>query len=141
MTIPPFTSFDDVVAGLTGLIATFRAANDERGIFCTAYLRMTQTLQAAVANNANSGLFQDPEWVSFYAVGFADLYRQALIESDQGQPPKAWTIAFSAAANHSALVFQDLLLGINAHINRDLPFALQTVGIEPLESRYADHTA
>jgi hypothetical protein len=59
----------------------------------------------------------------------------------RSQVPNAWLKAFDAAAAGQTLVIQDLLLGMNAHINFDLPFAIEAVGISPnTTSRYLDHT-
>jgi hypothetical protein len=38
-------------------------------------------------------------------------------------------MAFSAAQNHRVSTLGDMLLGMNAHISRDLPYALATVGL------------
>jgi hypothetical protein len=138
---PPFTDFDSILTGGKALLAEYRANNDEKGIFLTAYLAMTATLKHAVETNGQTGIFHDPEWITKYAVAFANLYREALIQEETQTEPKSWKIAFDAARNNSALVFQDLLLGINAHINRDLPFALKEVGVFPQAQRRADHLA
>jgi hypothetical protein len=40
------------------------------------------------------------------------------------------------------LVAQDVVLGINAHVNYDLALALSLVGVDPdRETKYADHCA
>jgi len=57
------------------------------------------------------------------------------------QVPNAWLMAFDAAAGGQTLIIQDALLGMNAHINYDLAFAIEKVGISPnTASRYIDHT-
>jgi hypothetical protein len=43
--------------------------------------------------------------------------------------PRAWRMAFSAADHRQVSTFGDLLLGMNAHISRDLPYALASVGL------------
>ncbi|HLE72832.1 MAG TPA: DUF5995 family protein, partial [Anaerolineales bacterium] len=56
--------------------------------------------------------------------------------------PKAWWISLETSAKNRGLLLQDLLLGINAHINFDLPFALIAATIDPgRELRQADHFA
>ena len=46
--------------------------------------------------------------------------------------PEAWRIAFDAADHETVATLGDILLGMNAHISRDLPFALARTGlVEP----------
>lgn len=54
----------------------------------------------------------------------------------QDEPhPKAWRIAFKAAANEKVSSMGDIWLGINAHVNRDLAFVYYQLGL----NSYADH--
>jgi hypothetical protein len=49
-------------------------------------------------------------------------------------------ISIETSKNNGALAIQDLVLGINAHINHDLALALVEVTIDPARpTRYADH--
>jgi hypothetical protein len=67
---------------------------------------------------------------------FADLYLDALETSLAGRPPaRPWDIAFSAPAGLSPL--RHVPLGMNAHINYDLPQALLAVITDGLASRVA----
>ena len=43
--------------------------------------------------------------------------------------PPAWQTAFDAARDRRMTGTGDLLLGINAHVNRDLPFVLASMGL------------
>jgi hypothetical protein len=55
---------------------------------------------------------------------------------------KAWRLAFDAARAGNGLVLTDMLLGVNAHVNHDLPYALNGISIEPdRQRRYRDHAA
>ncbi len=136
-----FRTLDDVVDGLAALEANFRRVNDRRAIFLTLY----GVVSAEIRSRVRRGEFADNEWVLRYAVAFADLYRVALERYDAGDiasVPKAWRLAFDAARNGSGLVVQDMLLGVNAHVNTDLPHALTTVSIGPdRAARYRDHSA
>ncbi len=135
----PYTSLDDAIQALVTLEQTFRKQHDRRAIFATAYLAITRAMKQSVAD----GLFLDTAWVTRYALCFANLYRMALLAYERGDwdaLPKAWRISFDTSRNNGALAIQDLMLGINAHINHDLPIALIEVTIDPQRpSRYADH--
>jgi hypothetical protein len=137
----PFRTLDDVVNGLGAREQQFRAAGDRRAIFLTLYGIVSEAMRAQVAARA----FADNDWVHRYAVTFANLYRQALDSYDAGQldrVPKAWRLCFDTARAGTGLVLQDMLLGINAHVNNDLPRALATVSIDPdRDARYRDHCA
>lgn len=52
---------------------------------------------------------------------YIEAYRQ--FRADE-TPTRSWEIAFQAAANNKLIIMHDLLLGINAHINRDLGIAV-----------------
>lgn len=134
-----FQTLDDVVQGLAGWEGAFRSRGDRRCIFLTLYGVVSSEMRERV----NRGAFADPEWVHRYAVSFANLYRQALEDYDgrrRDQVPTAWRLCFDAAAAGRSLVLQDLFLGVSAHVNNDLPFALTAVSIGPdRAARYRDH--
>jgi hypothetical protein len=135
----PYESLDDAVRELTALERLFREARDRRAIFLTVYGTVSQAVRRRVAD----GFFGDNAWVGRYTVAFANLYRTALHAYERKAPvPRAWTLCFDAALRGDGLVLQDLLLGVNAHINRDLAVALSEVSIGPdREARYRDHVA
>ncbi len=135
----PYASIDDAIQAFAALEQTFRDQHDRRAIFATAYLSITRAIKQSV----ESGLFQDNAWATRYALCFANLYRTALLAFELGNLhalPKAWRISFEISKNNRALAIQDLVLGINAHINHDLALALVEVTIDPDRPiRYADH--
>ena len=55
--------------------------------------------------------------------------------------PKAWQIAFDTAARNDTGAVQDMLLGINAHVQNDMPFVLAHLGLRDRDgtSRKPDH--
>lgn len=136
-----YATLDDVVADLAALEARFRARQDRRCIFVTLYSVVSAEMRDRVAR----GAFADSAWVHRYAVTFAGLYREALDAWEQGRTaavPRAWRLAFEGAAAGSGLVLQDMLLGVNAHVNHDLPAALERVSIDPdRRRRRLDHDA
>jgi hypothetical protein len=137
----PYASLDDVVASLAEVERTFRERRDRRAIFPTAYLTITRAIGQGVA----AARFEDPPWVARYGLAFANLYRTALRDWERGARaavPTAWRIGFATSQAGEALLAQDLLLGVNAHINNDLPLALVEAGIaDDRARRHRDHTA
>jgi hypothetical protein len=90
--------------------------------FLSTYRRTT----VAVGEQVAQGRFEDPDWVDRWDVAFADLYVTALeTRVAGGRPSRPWRVAFGAPADLPPL--RVLLLGINAHINYDLPQSLLAV--------------
>jgi hypothetical protein len=101
----------------------------QRKPFLGAYLRTTE----AVGTALRDGAFEDPEWVERWDVAFAELYftaHDADLSGDGAGVARPWRLAFSAPAELPAL--RHVLLGINAHVNYDLPQAMLAV-ISPPE--------
>ena len=136
-----YTTLSQVVDAFAHLEQHFQQRNDRRAIFLSLYSVVTNEMRTRVAK----GAFADNPWVERYAVAFANLYRVALEQYDAGNlgaVPKAWRLCFDAARAGSGLVLQDMFLGVNAHVNYDLPFALESISIDPdRRARYADHAA
>lgn len=133
-------TLDDVVYCFSTLEHEFNARRDKRAIFATAYLAITRAMKAGIED----GRFGDGDWVNGYLRSFAYLYVAALRAYEAGDlenVPDAWRVAFDLGAAGDGLVIQHLILGINAHVNHDLPFALMRAGIDPQRPRrYDDHT-
>jgi hypothetical protein len=92
--------------------------------FLHTYRRTTE----AVAQAVRHGSFEDPEWVEHWDAQFAGYYLDALgarLADRPEQVPRPWRLAFDAPAELPPL--RHVLLGINAHVNYDLPQALLAV--------------
>ena len=134
---------DVLIERMTELLEPMEAANDPKRIFHATYLRTT----IAVAERIKAGGFDDSGWVERWDVAFAGLYLDALEADLAGRKPALpWQIAFGAPAGLPAL--RHVLLGMNAHINYDLPQALLAVITDEqfddaalLARREADHQA
>jgi hypothetical protein len=114
---------------------------DHNAIFALAYLRTTQTYLWAAQQ---PGFFQDTPWVNHEDAVFAKYYFNAYdnwLAGNRSQVPQAWLIAFDSAADRRTTGSGDVLLGMSAHINRDLPFTLAAIGMVTPEgqNRKADH--
>jgi Family of unknown function (DUF5995) len=118
-------SIDSVVARMTALLDELAGAGDARAAFHATYLRTTQAVAAAL----RAGAFLDGGWVERWDVAFAGLYLDALEADRRGEPvPRPWSVAFAAASGERSLpALRHVLLGMNAHINYDLPQALLAV--------------
>jgi hypothetical protein len=100
------------------------AERDERQYFHGAYLRSTR----AVLADADAGRFADPDWAQRWGLAFAQLYMDALHAWEAGDPtPGPWQVAFDVSRDPGVPPVRHALLGINAHINFDLPQALLAV--------------
>jgi hypothetical protein len=110
-------------------------------LFSLLYLDVTYHIADAVRT---TGYFQVPGVISHEDALFASYYFNAYDAYSKGDvvnTPGAWQIAFDAAKNESVQGTGDLLLGMNAHINRDLPFVLYRMGLFNSDgtSRKPDH--
>ena len=113
-------------------------ACDHRAVFALTYLRTTEAFREYLSDRLGSPYFNDEAAIIQLDRVFADLYFTAF---DGDAVPPAWQIAFDAARDGRTDGIQDLFLGMNAHIQRDLPVALDAVGLVQADgtSRKADH--
>lgn len=74
----------------------------------------------------NRGQFYHAAWVSQLLLRFSAYYFDALARYDQHpeSSPLVWRQVHDASKDPEINVTQNLLLGVNAHINYDLPLAL-----------------
>ncbi|MBB3081899.1 DUF5995 family protein [Geodermatophilus sabuli] len=112
-----------LVSRMEGLLAPLQAAHDPLRFFLGVYLRTTVAVAAAI----RGGEFEDPAWVEEWDVDFAGLYLDALAahRRDPAAPPRPWRLAFGARPGLPPEAH--VLLGMNAHINYDLPQSLVRV--------------
>jgi hypothetical protein len=112
-------------------------------VFARAYLRMTQTYGWS---REIPGYYQDVPFANHQDAVFARYYTDAYYayqSGDRGAVPQAWQIALDASRDKRVGGSGRLLLGMNAHINRDLPFVLAAVGLVAPDgsSRKPDYAA
>jgi hypothetical protein len=123
------TTFDEqtisaVLARMQHRIDALPTDLAHRRIFANTYLRTTGAVGAAI----DDARFEDPSWVERWDVVFADLFLDAHDADRDGRAidvPWPWRLAFDAPADLPPL--RHVLLGINAHVNYDLPQALLAV--------------
>src|SRR4051794_34066833 len=122
------------MARMVALLAPLEAAGDPARFFLGTYLRTTEAVRLAL----DDGLFEDPAWVADWDVDFAGFYLDALEahRRDPATAPGPWRRAFGAAS--SLPPEAHVLLGMNAHINFDLP---QSLGRVIPDDEFADPAA
>ena len=134
-----------LIERMNGQLAELRTAGDRRAAFHATYTRTTEAVGSALAD----GFFLDTTWVEQWDIAFAARYLDALDADRRGEPvPRPWAVAFGAAAAARRLPdLRLILLGMNAHINYDLPRALLAVITDDefadpavIARREADHT-
>jgi Family of unknown function (DUF5995) len=106
--------------------------------FAVMYRQVSREVRASVAARR----YPDPPYVAHLDAVFATYYFHALDAWRAGRRddvPRVWRLAFGAADGRRVTTFGDMLLGMNAHISRDLPFVLADVGLRGADG--ADATA
>jgi hypothetical protein len=117
-----------------------RLGCDHRGVFATTYLTLTKELRDMLRENP--GLVERPRYLFFEDALFANVYFDTVRAWNRGETvPAAWRVAFEAAENGNVTGAQDMLLGINAHVQNDMPFVLAALGLRTKDggSRKLDH--
>ena len=118
----PASTIGDVIDQLQQRIDVLPRDQVHRRTFMRTYQRTTQ----AVGNAVDAAFFEDPEWVMRWNIAFADLFIVAHDADQTGsRVPRPWRLAFQADPDLPTIVH--LLLGMNAHINYDLPQATLSV--------------
>ena len=103
------------------LRAIAREADDATGYFPALYSRVT----ARIAESIAAGRFDDGPRMERFATTFASYYVRAF--RNDIPRPRCWQATWDVAGDGALLIVQHLLLGINAHVNHDLPLAVVDV--------------
>jgi len=134
------TSANDCVAGRPACVKqTLQELNrilqesgkscGDHAVFALAYTRITQTY---AWSRELPGYYKDVPFANHQDAVFAKYYTDAWTNWRNGTRaavPQAWLTAFDASAAGRVTGTGDLLLAMNAHINRDLPYVLASVGL------------
>jgi hypothetical protein len=132
------TTINDVIFQLENIISESIKNNDRMGYFAALYYKVT----AAVRDGIAKGQFQNGARMEKFDVMFANRYLAALAAWKNNRPlSDSWRVAFETTKKSSALVLQQLLLGMNAHINLDLGIAAQEVSDGQMDDVKADFDA
>jgi hypothetical protein len=120
---------DKVVRQMTRRFDSLASSCDHDAVFSVTYLRVTEEYRRTVEGPT---FFEDTPFVNHEDVVFANYYFAAYDAWAAGRTaevPPAWRVAFDAARDRAVSANGNLLLGINAHVQRDLPFVLYSIGL------------
>lgn len=115
---------------------------DHRAVFPTVYKLLTRETIRFIKENPS--YFDDPAGIGYEAVRFYQLYHAMITSHLAGEPiPPAWQRAMEVANSGDWTAGHDMLLAINAHVQRDMPFAIAATGLNLPNgnSRKPDHDA
>ena len=118
------SNIDEVIVLLDGIIADQRETRSPLAFFAALYRAVT----VRVRSGLGTGMFADDERMQRFDTAFANRYLAAFHGWRTTQStPRAWQVAFGNVRRDGVMILQHLLLGMNAHINFDLPVVAQEV--------------
>ncbi len=120
----PAHRIDELVGELTSIVDWARANRSRIGYFAAMYRTVTLRVSAAI----DAGEFQDAERMRRLVAVFAQRYIDAFRLFSAGERCSAgWELSFQATSRWRPIIVQQLLTGMNVHINLDLGIAAATV--------------
>ena len=133
---------DRTLAEMRRRIRGLDAQCSDNALFARNYLMITEFIKDAMEQDPP--FYREPKYLAHEDAVFAQLYWQAEDNWQHGrrdQVPEAWRIAFQAADDKRVQGAGNLMLGINAHVQRDMPYLLAGLGlVDPQgRSRKPDH--
>lgn len=132
---------DAVIREMDSRLKPLARRCDHDAVFAMVYLRTTEEYRRAIEDPY---FFVDSAFVNHQDAVFAKEYFDAFDEwhrGDRDKVPPAWRVLFSAADNREVSGLGNLMLGLSAHVNRDLPLVLAEIGLVRPDgsSRKDDH--
>src|SRR5262245_24159461 len=113
----PAETIDDVIRSLDAILDWAWGNQGHLGYSAALYPRIPRPVKTGI----EKGQFQNGPLMERLDVAFAGRYLDAFDQFRAGQQPTlSWQLAFRAAHWWYPIVVQQLLAGINAHINLDL---------------------
>ena len=117
---------DEAIPMMQQALDWYHERSDYRAIFLRSYYIITLNVRAAAyPADPRRRVFFDPAWIASLAGKFSSLYFQSLTTFQRDPAAeRAWKMAHRMAESRESTVVQDLLLGLNAHINYDLAYGI-----------------
>ena len=128
---------DRVLAEMSARLDREARRCDHLAPFALMYRQVTDE----VAASARAGRYRSPAYAIHLDAVFATLYFRAADAWREGRKddvPRAWRLAFAAADRRELPALGNMLLGMNAHISRDLPYALAATGLRTADGADAE---
>jgi hypothetical protein len=122
----------------------FDATCDHRAVIAYSYLQITRGLLADMRGPRPDALVRHRRWMAYLITNFSNRYFRAFRRHARGRAvTPAWETTFDTAAHADAQAGQEVMLFSNVHVQHDLPFAYEKLGIETRSgrSRKPDHDA
>jgi len=128
--LPPITgitNIDQVVDAIETIVQWSITDASRLGYFAALYKRITIAIRDAIAENK----FEDGARMERFDVTFASRYFAALNGFfHPGQfpsPTHSWLVAFNGALLPDPIIVQQMIAGVNAHIDLDLGIAAEQI--------------
>lgn len=121
----------------------FHETCDHRAVIAYSYLQITKGLRDDLATR-RKGLVKDRRWMTFVITDFSNMYSEAFADDAADRPlAEAWRLTFESADEGDANAGQDVLMFSNAHVQHDLPFVYEKMGLRARAgaSHKPDHDA
>ncbi len=121
----------------------FDATCDHRAVISYSYLQITKGLRDDLATQ-RKGLVKDRRWMTYVIIDFSNMYLKAFADdAEGGRLADAWRLTFDSADEGDANAGQDVLMFSNAHVQHDLPFVYEKMGLRSRsgKSHKPDHDA
>ncbi|GAC1435113.1 MAG: hypothetical protein NVSMB51_03840 [Solirubrobacteraceae bacterium] len=119
-----------VLREMDSRLAPLESSCSHNAMFALLYDHITRQYYNTVV--ANPAYFNSNAFVNHEDAVFASYYFRAYDSYASGNlaaVPQAWQVAFNAARGRQVSGEGNILLGVNAHIRRDLPFVLYHIGL------------
>lgn len=114
----------EVITALDAIVQDCVSTQSRAGYFAALYKRMTM----AVSEGIRKGQFEDGPRMEALDIIFAQRYLTAFNAFKRSEECSAsWQDTLTGCDNRSLIVLQQLILGINTHINLDLAIAAAAV--------------
>ncbi len=131
-------TLDEVITHLENIVKESKKNKSRAGYFAALYHKVT----VRVKEDIEKGQFSNGNSLANLDITFANRYFDAYQKWKNGEPvSKSWKVAFENCEKPSRLVLQQLLLGMNAHINFDLGIATVEVANGDIDSYKNDFDA
>jgi hypothetical protein len=119
-------NIDEAIPMMEKALDWYHERGDYRAVFLRSYYIITLNVRDAMSPaNPRKQVFFDPDWIASLAGKFSTLYFQSLTTFERDpEAERAWKTAHRLAVERSSTVIQDLILGLNAHINYDLAYGI-----------------